>query len=74
MSNVDKRGRLDEEVFSYRVGKEGRVFIYWLDKQVTTLKGKEAEKFLGRIEGLAHKEAQLVMAKVTGNFKHGNER
>ena len=39
-----------------------------------TLKDKEAQKFLGKVEGLDPKQAQLVMAKITGNFKHGNER
>ena len=74
MSEVDKRNRLDEEVFSYRLNQEGKVFLFWHGRQVKILKGKEAEKFLRRIAGLADKEAQLVMAKVTGNFKRGNER
>lgn len=74
MGEVDKRNRLDEEVFSYRVNQEGKVFLSWYNRQVKILKGKEAQKFLRRIEGLADKEAQLVMAKVTGNFKRGNER
>jgi len=29
---------------------------------------------MAKIANLEHKEAQLVMAKITGNFKHGNER
>ena len=64
----------DEEVFTYRVNQENKVFIAWHGKQVTVLKGKDAQKFLSRIGGLDPKEAQLVMAKVTGNFKRGNER
>ena len=63
-----------DETFSYRETKGGKVFIYWNGKQVTTLKGQPAQKFLARIEGLDHQEAQLAMAKVTGNFKRGNER
>ncbi len=74
MSEVDKRGKLDEDVFSYRVGKDNRVFIFWRGKQIMALKEKEAAKFLSKIEGLEVKDGQLVMAKVTGNFKHGNER
>lgn len=74
MSEVDKRNVLDEEVFSYRVGKDDKVFIYWHGKQVMILKDKEAKKFLAKITGLEHKAAQLVMAKITGNFKRGNER
>lgn len=74
MSEIDKRGKLDEEVFGYRTGKDGKVFISWEGKQVMILKGKEASRFLGKIQGLEHKKAQLVMAKLTGNFKRGNER
>jgi hypothetical protein len=41
---------------------------------VMTLKEKDSNKFLERIENVELKEAQLIMAKVTGNFKHGNEK
>jgi alpha-acetolactate decarboxylase len=39
-----------------------------------SLKGKKADKFFSQIENAADVEAQLIMAKITGNFKHGNER
>ena len=74
MSNVDRRNILDDEVFTYQESKDQKVFIFWHGKQVKILKGKQAQKFLAKISGLAHKEAQLVMAKATGNFKRGNER
>lgn len=70
---VDKRGVLDDEIFSYRTSKE-KVFIAWHGKQVMVLKGKQADRFLAKISGLSGKQAQLVMAKITGNFKRGNER
>ncbi|MFC4619474.1 hypothetical protein ACFO4N_12200 [Camelliibacillus cellulosilyticus] len=75
MDNVDKRHRLDEEVFSYRITKNKTVFLDWKGKQVKILKGKEAEKFISRINAAnSEKDKQLIMAKVTGHFKHGNER
>lgn len=74
MSNVDKRNILDDEVFTYREGKDQKVLIYWYSKQVKILKGQQAQKFLAKISSLEHKDAQLVMAKATGNFKRGNER
>ena len=74
MAEIDKRGVLDDAVFRYRALKDGQVLIYWHDKHVTTLAGKLAQKFLRQIDGLEGKDAQLVMAKATGNFKHGNER
>lgn len=74
MKEVDKRNKLDEESFSYKVTKDNKVFIFWLGKQVVILKEKESKKFLSRIENADPKEKQLIMAKVTGNFKHGNEK
>lgn len=71
---IDKRNRLDDEVFTFSETKEGRVMLYWQNKHIKTLAGPEAQKFLKRMAGLEGKEAQLVMAKATGNFKHGNER
>ena len=70
---IDRRGVLDEEVFSYHATRD-KVLISWYGKQVTVLRGEQARKFLAKIEGLEGKAAQLVMAKATGNFKHGNER
>jgi hypothetical protein len=74
LDNVDKRNKLDEEVFTYKINKDNKVFIYWQGKQIMILKGSESEKFIRRIKDADNKEAQLLMAKVTGNFKHGNER
>lgn len=74
MDNVDKRNRLDEEIFSYKINKDNKVFIFYNGKQIMILKGIESEKFMRRINTADPKEAQLIMAKVTGNFKHGNER
>lgn len=74
MNPIDQRNKFEEEIFSYRTGKDGKVFINWYGKQVMILKGKQAQKFMGKVENLEGKEAQLVMAKTTGNFKRGNER
>ena len=63
-----------DDVFSYRITKDGRVFISWHGRQVTTLKGREAAKFAASIESLDAEQAQLLMARLTGNFKRGNER
>ena len=71
---VDRRGVLDEEVFTYRVTKDGKVFISSHGKHVTTLAGKRADAFIAKISGADDKDAQLIMAKATGHFKHGNER
>lgn len=75
MGKIDKRGKLDEEIFSYQATKSGRVLLYWQGKLIKTLAGKQAQKFLRQIDAAnTDKELQLIMAKATGNFKHGNER
>lgn len=74
MSEVDKHHKLDETVFAFTSTKNGKAFIYWRGKRVKTLSGEEAERFLDRIFDLDHKDAQLLMARMTGNFKRGNER
>ncbi|WP_226526897.1 hypothetical protein [Metabacillus niabensis] len=75
MGEIDKRNHLDETPFSYRVNKDKTIFLEYYGKQVKILKGKEAEKFLRKVtEAENEKDVQLVMAKITGNFKRGNER
>jgi hypothetical protein len=73
---ADDHERTDEtaEQFSYRASKDGKVFVAWHGKTVTTLKGEAARRFLSRIEAANPHEAQQIMARVTGNFKRGNER
>ena len=62
------------EVFSFRSTKEGKVFISWKGKVVMSLKGARAARFLTNVDGADEELAQLEMARITGNFKHGNER
>ena len=55
--------------FSYRSTKDGKVFISWNGKVVTILKGSKAASFLAAIVNADQDQAQLLMARVTGNFK-----
>ncbi|MCM3125687.1 MULTISPECIES: hypothetical protein [unclassified Mesobacillus] len=75
MNNIDRRNRLGDEPFSFRVTKDNTVFLDYYGRKVKILKGTEAEKFLKRINAAENStEEQIVMAKITGNFKRGNER
>lgn len=75
MGEIDKRGKLDDEIFSYQATKSERILLYWQGKLIKTLAGKQAQKFLRQIDDAENdKDLQLIMAKATGNFKHGNER
>jgi hypothetical protein len=75
LKKTDKRNRLDDMMFHYRVTKNNIVSIEYYGKQIIILKGNDAEKFLNKINRASNeKEKQLIMAKITGNFKRGNER
>jgi hypothetical protein len=60
--------------FSYRVRKDGTVVVTWEDEVAATLRGRAAEAFLADAADMGPTELQEVMARVTGNFKRGNER
>lgn len=74
MSGIDKRRKLDDQPFTFRATKDGKVFIHWHGRQVTILKGKIAEKFMESIAQADSQQAQLLMTRITGHFKHGNEK
>lgn len=76
MSDIDKRNRLNEEPFTYQMTKKGTVVIYYEGKQIKIVKEKEAERLLAKIQEVKGqiKEVQLLLAKITGNFKRGNEK
>jgi len=73
-SIYNKHVGLHDFPFSYRKGGEEKVFISWCGRTVMTLKRKKATSFLERVSKLNGPEQQLVMAKITGNFKRGNEQ
>lgn len=74
-SNIDKNNVLKSHIFSYQVYKNKKVAIYWQGKQVKILNEQEGTKFIKRIEEVQDEfEQQLIMAKITGNFKRGNEK
>ncbi|MFC6706659.1 hypothetical protein [Flexivirga alba] len=47
------------------------VVVYHHGRRASTLRGEAAAKFL---EQVGAGDEQLLMARVTGNYKHGNER
>jgi hypothetical protein len=62
------------EPFSYISTKNGLVKIAYKGKTVTTLSGRDASRFLTKVELASRADTQLAMAKATGHFKHGTER
>jgi hypothetical protein len=74
MMTEKRNNPLEDEIFDYWTTKDGKVFITWYGKTVTTLAKKKAQRFLRQIETAGRIEAQHLMARYTGNFKRGNER
>ncbi|WP_075981353.1 hypothetical protein [Bacillus massilinigeriensis] len=76
MTEIDRRDRLSEEPFAYQITKKGTVMVYYKGKQIIIVKNREAERLIASINKVHDniKEVQLLLAKITGNFKHGNEK
>ncbi len=60
--------------FTYRVRKNGEVEIFHRGRLASTLRGFDANDFRQEAPDETTAEAQQLMARVTGNYKHGNER
>jgi len=60
--------------FTYRVRKNGDVEIFHRGRLASTLRGDDAEDFKQAAQDESSAQAQQLMARVTGNYKHGNER
>lgn len=59
--------------FTYRATRSGEVHIHRAGVLVTTLRGPAAGRFLEQVEGASPAAQQQRMARVTGQYKRGNE-
>jgi len=62
------------EGFSWTERKNGDVVISHRHTVATVLRGNKAHEFLQDVEGCAEPDGQELMARLTGNYKRGNER
>jgi hypothetical protein len=56
--------------FAYAVRADGTVVITHHSRHASTLRGGRAAEFLAEVDD----DPQGVMARWTGNYRHGNER
>jgi hypothetical protein len=63
----------DDLGFTYLATKSGVVFVRHHGRLAGELRGKAAAAFLKKIEQADFAEEQQIMARITGNYKHGNE-
>jgi hypothetical protein len=59
------------EGFTYRVRKNGDIELLHHDRPAGVLRGRAAVQFLTDVE---QGDPQELMARLTGNYRHGNER
>lgn len=60
--------------FTHRERKDGAVEVLHRGRLAATLRGADALDFLQEIQTADPADAQQLMARLTGNYKRGNER
>jgi hypothetical protein len=60
--------------FTYRIIRKNEVQLLHHGRLAVTLRGERAQEFLSEIEECIDSDAQQLMARLTGNYKRGNER
>jgi RimJ/RimL family protein N-acetyltransferase len=60
--------------FAHRTRKDGNVEVLHRGRLAATLRGPDASDFLARTGAASEDAAQQLMARVTGNYRRGNER
>jgi hypothetical protein len=65
---------MGKEPFSYRVTKNGKLFVYCRGKngkREIAMKGSRAERPISELPAMNPEQQQLVLARATGNPKTG---
>lgn len=65
---------VNNQTFSWKKGKNNKLFIYFNGKEVMVLKEQKAQKLLEELIDSSEEEEQYLLARITGNFKRGNEK
>lgn len=60
--------------FRWQANRRGEVRVRRAGRLVTTLRGRAAEEFLAEVAGADRAAVQQLCARLTGNYKRGNER
>lgn len=64
----------DAEPFEWRVTADAKVLVSRGGKQVVVVAGSRAAKLAAQLEVADEEQAQLLLARATGNYKRGNEK
>ena len=60
--------------FDFEARQNGEVVIFHRHRLAAILRGQAAQQFIVQANELSDAALQQVMARVTGNYKRGNER
>lgn len=60
--------------FTWQRRRTGEVLVLHRGRPAATLRGDAAQAFLDEAQALDAAGAQQLMARLTGNYKRGNER
>ncbi len=60
--------------FTYQISKKGDIVVRHKGLVATTLRGKRARDFAEDAKSMSEGDLQHLMARLTGNYKRGNER
>lgn len=60
--------------FNFQITKQDDVLISHFGRTVTTLRGKFANRAIVKLNTVEFSQQQQLMARLTGHYKHGNER
>jgi len=69
-----QENKLSERPFSYKITANGKIIIYYNSRQIMIVTGSNSVKLQSKLLDKSDRQVQLILAKITGNFKHGNER
>jgi hypothetical protein len=64
---------LIEDPFDWQTTKDGRIRVFRGGRLVTTVAGRQADRLRPQLDA-GGDAAQQALARVTGNYKRGNER
>ncbi len=73
-SRTAKRNKLSDNPFHYQITNSQTILLYYKNKLIKTLGEKDAKKFIAKVKSKSEYEVQFELAKITGNFKRGNEK
>lgn len=70
MAKIDQRDKLKDKPFDYQITKQGKTLLFYEGRQIMTLGIKDTLKLEKKLQGKDDFDVQLILAKVTGHFKH----